>query len=104
MNSHDSKVLDAIAKEFETLFSDECFKNEPFLLRQAQNNPGGWIHLKAILNRNKFNYLRSLTKDVKTIAAAIERMPGGLVQVSADHQKVRRNPEMPVPQKAKKVR
>lgn len=102
--SNDPKVLDAIARQFEILFSDENLKNEAFLVRQLQKNPGGWIPLKTILNRNKFNCLRSLTKDVKTVAAAIERTPEGLVQVSADHQKVRRNPNFPVPELAKKIR
>jgi lupus La protein len=100
--SHDPKVLDAIAKEFDNMFSDEGLKNEAFILRQVQKNPGGWIPLKTILNRNRFNCLRSLTKDIKTIAAAIERTPNGLVQVSADRQKVRRNPNVPLPELAKK--
>lgn len=92
-----SKLIDAVIKELERYFSDDNLKREPFLMRQIQNNPGGWIQLKVILNRNKFNSLRSITKDPKTLAAAIEKMPNGLVQVSADHQKIRRNPEKPLP-------
>lgn len=93
----DPKLLDAIIQKLEGYFSDDNLKCEPFLLRQIQNNPGGWIQLKSILKRNKFNDLRSITKDVKAIAAAVEKMPDGLVQVSSDHQKIRRNPNKPLP-------
>lgn len=102
MSQKDPKNLEAIVKEFERVFSDENLKNEAFLLRMIQKNPGGWIQLKTILNRNKFNSIRSLAKDVKTVAAAIEKSPNGLVQVSSDHQKVRRNPNFPLPEKLKK--
>lgn len=95
--SKDLKISEAIAKEFERFFSDENLETEAFLMRQMQKNPGAWVDLKTILNRNKFNCIRKFAKDVKTIADAIEASPNGFVQVSMDHKKVRRNPIYPLP-------
>jgi hypothetical protein len=100
----DQKLSDALVKELYRIFNDDNLKNEPFLMRQIQSNPGGWISLKVLLNRNKFNSLRSITKDTKTIASAVENVPNGLVQVSADHQKIRRNPDKPLPVSDKRNR
>ena len=96
------KMSETIAKEFERFFSDENLKTEAFLMRQIQKNPGGWVDLKTILNRNKFNCIRKFANDVKTVADAIEASPNEFVQISIDHKKVRRNPIYPLPTLLKK--
>ena len=91
------EINEAIAKEFERFFSNENLEKEAFLMRQMQKNPGAWVDLKTILNRNKFSCIRKFAKDVKTVAHAIEASPSGFVQVSIDRKKVRRNPIYPLP-------
>lgn len=101
MSEKNPKLLEAIVNEVESYFSDDNLKNEPFLLRQIQRNPGEWMQLKNILNRNKFYSFRAVNNDLEIIAAAIENLPSGLVQVSEDHQQIRRNPEKPLPRLGK---
>ena len=53
----------------------------------------GWVPLTTML---KFNRLAAISDDVETIGAALR--DSHLIDLSDDNQKIRRNPELPLPE------
>lgn len=83
-----------IIKQLEYYFGDINLPCDKFLKEKIKEDEG-WITLEVLLT---FKRLASLSKDPEVIAAAIEKSENGIVVVSEDRKKLRRNPEKPIPE------
>jgi len=61
----------------------------------------GWVTLEAM---SKFNRLAELSTDAAVIAAALKMSKSGLMEVSEDGLKIRRDPNIPIPEKTEESR
>ncbi|XP_026756947.2 la protein homolog [Galleria mellonella] len=90
----ENEVDNAIIRQVEYYFSDVNLPRDKFLREQVKLDDG-WIPIEVLTT---FNRLAKLSKDVNVIAKALNNSTSGLLEVSEDNKKVRRSPEMPIPE------
>ncbi|XP_034841098.1 la protein homolog [Maniola hyperantus] len=83
-----------IIRQVEYYFGDLNLPRDKFLREQVKLDDG-WVPLDVL---TRFNRLAKLTTDTDVIASTINKSTSGLLEVSDDNKKVRRNPEMPIPE------
>lgn len=88
-SSVESKVLN----QLDYYFGDFNLHRDKFMNQQLEKN-GGWIPIETLLT---FNRLKALTTDPKYIAKVAQSSQ--LLQISEDGTKVRRSPDLPLPQR-----
>ncbi|GBP32171.1 La protein homolog [Eumeta japonica] len=64
-------------------------------LREQVKLDDGWVPFDVLTT---FNRLARLSKDTDVIAAALSKSTTGLLEISEDNKKVRRSPEIPLPE------
>ncbi|XP_045458874.1 la protein homolog [Melitaea cinxia] len=84
----------AIIRQVEYYFGDLNLPRDKFLREQVKLDDG-WIPFEVL---GTFNRLAKLTTDYQVIANALNKSTSGLLEVSEDNKKVRRNPELPIPE------
>lgn len=93
--SEDKTELESsIIRQVEYYFGDINIPRDKFLREQMQLDEG-WVPLEIML---KFNRLAKLSSDVEFISQSLLKSTSGLLEVSDDNKKVRRNPELPIPE------
>lgn len=90
----------SIIRQMEFYFDDLNLIRDKFLQEQIKLDEG-WVPLDVL---TRFNRLAKLTTDTDVIADAVSKSESGLLVVSEDKKKVRRNPEMPLPEMNEEVR
>ncbi|XP_026325537.1 la protein homolog [Hyposmocoma kahamanoa] len=94
-NAEDETELEsAIIQQVEYYFGDMNLARDKFLREQIKLDDG-WVPLDVLA---RFNRLAKLSKDAKVIANALSKSTSGIIELSEDNQKIRRSPEMPVPE------
>ncbi|KAK9694622.1 La domain [Popillia japonica] len=83
-----------IIKQIEYYFGDINLPRDKFMQEKIKEDDG-WVSLEVLLT---FKRLASLTTDEEVIVKAIENSKSGLVAVSEDKKKLRRNPEKAAPE------
>lgn len=83
-----------IIQQIEYYFGDINLPRDKFM-QEKMKEDDGWITLEVLLT---FNRLSNLSKDPEVIVSAIEKSDSNLVKVSEDRKKLRRNPEVPLPE------
>lgn len=83
-----------IIQQLEYYFGDINLPRDKFLQEKIKEDEG-WIALDVLLT---FKRLASLSTDQEVIANAIEKSDKKLVLVSEDKKKLRRSPELPIPE------
>lgn len=83
-----------IIQQVEYYFGDINLPRDKFMQEKLKEDEG-WIPLDVLLT---FNRLASLSKEPEVIANAVEKSDSHLVIVSEDKKKLKRNPDMPVPE------
>lgn len=83
-----------IIKQIEYYFGDINLPRDKFMQEKIKEDDG-WVSLEVLLT---FKRLASLTTDEEVIVKAIENSNSGLVAVSEDKKKLRRNPEKAAPE------
>lgn len=83
-----------IIKQIEYYFGDINLPRDKFLQEKIKEDDG-WIPLDVLLT---FKRLANLSSDQEVIAKAVEKSESGLVEVSEDKKKLRRNPEKAAPE------
>jgi lupus La protein len=92
-NGQDSDDLNAkVLKQIEYYFGDVNLQRDKFLQDEMKKDHG-WVPFDVLLT---FNRLKQLTSDKALIAAAVK--DSEVVDVSEDGEKVRRNPDVPIPE------
>ncbi|CAH0726291.1 unnamed protein product, partial [Brenthis ino] len=84
----------AIIRQVEYYFGDVNLPRDKFLREQVKLDDG-WIPLDVLI---KFNRLAKLSTDIEVIVNALNKSSSGLLELSDDTKKVRRNPELPIPE------
>lgn len=87
------ELRNKIVCQVEFYFGDYNLPKDKFLLSKVSENEG-WVDVDTLL---KFNRLKKLTTDKALISEALKGSDHGIVEVSEDNLKVRRNPEKPMP-------
>ncbi|KAL4709992.1 hypothetical protein ACJJTC_015970 [Scirpophaga incertulas] len=90
----DRDLENAIIRQVEYYFSDANMSRDKFLQEQTRLDEG-WVPFEVLI---KFNRLAKLSTDTEVIANAISNSTLGLLEVSDDNKKLRRNPNLPVPE------
>lgn len=90
----ENKLESSIIRQVEYYFGDPNLTRDKFLREQVQLDDG-WVPFEILI---RFNRLAKLTTDIDLIAKSLAKSTSGLLEVSEDNKKVRRNPEMPVPE------
>ncbi|KAL0848881.1 hypothetical protein ABMA28_013284 [Loxostege sticticalis] len=90
----DSELESGIIRQVEYYFSDINLPRDKFLREQVKLDDG-WIPLDVL---TRFNRLAKLSTDTDVIANALNNSTSGLLEVSEDNKRVRRNPELPIPE------
>lgn len=83
-----------IIEQIEYYFSDYNLPRDKFLQEQIKLDDG-WVPFETLI---KFNRLAKLSTDLDVIAAAVKKSKKGLLEVSEDSKKVRRNPSHVLPE------
>lgn len=83
-----------IVRQIEYYFGDINLPRDKFLKEQIELDDG-WVPLTVLLT---FKRLASLTTDSEVIVDAILNSETGLIRASDDRKKLRRNPDLPVPE------
>ncbi|XP_028160865.1 la protein homolog [Ostrinia nubilalis] len=90
----DSELESAIIRQVEYYFSDANLPRDKFLREQVKLDDG-WVPLDVL---TRFNRLAKLSTDTDLIANVLNNSTSGLLEVSEDNKKIRRNPELPIPE------
>ena len=77
-------------------FGDFNLPRDKFLQEQLKSNEEGWIGIDIML---KFQRLSKICEDGDLILKALKKSEGKLLEVDLENKKLRRNPEMPLPEK-----
>lgn len=96
-HTHSSMATDLekkIAQQIEYYFGDINLPRDKFM-QEKMKEDDGWIPLDVLLT---FNRLANLSKDPELIAGAVEKSETHLVIVSEDKKKLKRNPDIPLPE------
>ncbi|KAI0228353.1 Lupus La protein [Lamellibrachia satsuma] len=98
VEGNEAPVLSAldkkIVKQIEYYFGDMNLPRDNFL-REEIKKENGWVCLETMV---KFNRLKQLTADYNIITTALKASGTTFIQVSEDNEKIRRNPDLPVPE------
>nr|XP_055069000.1 lupus La protein [Misgurnus anguillicaudatus]XP_055069001.1 lupus La protein [Misgurnus anguillicaudatus] len=89
-----------VAEQIEYYFGDHNLPRDKFLKEQLQVDDG-WVTIETML---KFNRLKSLTSDVAVIVESLQKSQTGLMEISEDKTKIRRNPNKPLPENNEEYR
>uniref|UniRef100_A0AC34QPQ7 La protein n=1 Tax=Panagrolaimus sp. JU765 TaxID=591449 RepID=A0AC34QPQ7_9BILA len=92
VNGQDDDLNKKILKQIEYYFGNVNLQRDKFLQDEIKKEHG-WVPLDVLLT---FNRLKQLTTDKKVIAEALKT--SDVVDVSEDGEKVRRNPDVPIPE------
>jgi len=85
-----------IIRQIEYYFGDSNIQRDKFLQDEIAKDSEGWVPLTTML---KFKRLGDLVEgDGARIVTALKGAEGDLVQVAEDESKIRRNPELKVPE------
>ncbi|CAH0700850.1 unnamed protein product [Spodoptera exigua] len=90
----ENELETAIIRQVEYYFGDLNLPRDKFLREQVQIDDG-WVPLDIL---TRFNRLAKLTKDTEIIAKALLKSTNGLLEISEDKKKVRRSPDVPIPE------
>lgn len=82
-----------IVRQIEYYFSDVNMIRDKFLQNEIIKDEG-WISLSILTT---FKRLQSLTTDFKTIINALKKSSSGLLELNEMDNKIRRNPDRPLP-------
>lgn len=92
-NDHSSRELDEkIIEQVEYYFGDINLPRDRFLQGELKKDDG-WVELSTML---RFKRLAGICSDPEIIAAAL--LNSKLMQVSEDRSKIRRDPDLPLPE------
>jgi len=95
-----SKLESDIIRQIEYYFGDANLFRDKFLQTEIAKDDG-WVPLATMLS---FKRLAALSTDPEVIIAAVNKSNEGLVEISEDHQRIRRHPERPLPEKNEETR
>ncbi|XP_026070266.1 lupus La protein [Carassius auratus] len=93
-NQEMSLLEKKVVEQIEYYFGDHNLPRDKFLKEQLQLDDG-WVTLETML---KFNRLKSLTSDAALIVESLQKSKTGLLEISEDKTKIRRNPNKPLPE------
>ncbi|RXN34821.1 lupus La [Labeo rohita] len=99
-NQEMSPLEKKVAEQIEYYFGDHNLPRDKFLKEQLQLDDG-WVTLETML---KFNRLKTLTSDAAVIVESLQKSKTGLLEVSEDKTKIRRNPNKPLPENNEEYR
>merc|ERR1712018_1053345 len=85
-----------IIQQVEYYFGDFNLPRDKFLQEQLKDNEEGWIGIDVML---KFQRLNKLSDNGETILKALKQSTDNLLEVDLENKKIRRNPEVPLPEK-----
>uniref|UniRef100_A0A0R3RK00 Lupus La protein n=1 Tax=Elaeophora elaphi TaxID=1147741 RepID=A0A0R3RK00_9BILA len=91
-NTCDTNIQQKITEQIEYYFGDINLPRDRFLQEEIKKDDG-WVQLTTML---KFKRLAQITSDPKIIGESLKHSK--LMQVSEDGSKIRRNPEIPLPE------
>lgn len=83
-----------IIRQIEYYFGDINLPRDKFMQEKIQEDEG-WITVETLLT---FERLASFTTDPAVIVEAVKKSENQLVVVSEDGKKLRRSPDVPVPE------
>ena len=83
-----------IIRQIEYYFGDFNLPRDKFLSEETKAD-AGWVSMETML---KFKRLVELSADSAVIVAALKKSKAGLMEVAEDNKKIRRNPEIPLPE------
>ena len=83
-----------IIRQIEYYFGDFNLPRDKFLSEETKAD-AGWVSMETML---KFKRLVELSSDSAVIVAALKKSKAGLMEVAEDNTKIRRNPEIPLPE------
>uniref|UniRef100_A0ABL0DNP6 Uncharacterized protein n=1 Tax=Rhodnius prolixus TaxID=13249 RepID=A0ABL0DNP6_RHOPR len=92
--SDSSELQEKIIRQVEYYFGDFNLVKDKFLQEQIKEDDG-WVSLATLLT---FNRLANLSKDSKEIVEALEKSTSGLLEIHDSKEKIRRCPQMPLPE------
>ncbi|CAH0603466.1 unnamed protein product [Chrysodeixis includens] len=90
----ETELESGIIRQVEYYFGDLNLPRDKFLREQVLLDDG-WVPIEILI---RFNRLAKMTRDPEVIAKALNKSTSGLLEVSDDNTKVRRSPEVPVPE------
>jgi len=96
----DKHVAAKVVKQLEYYFGDRNLPQDRFMLREVTLD-NGWIPLDTMLN---FKRLASVCSDKPKIAKAVEDSGTKLIVLNEDKNKIRRNPEKPLPKNSDELK
>lgn len=83
-----------IIRQIEYYFGDINLITDKFMRQQIKLDDG-WIPLETMV---KFNRLKNLATENDVIVNALKKSTNNLIEISEDGEKVRRNPDKPLPE------
>lgn len=86
--------MNEIIKQVEYYFGDINLPRDKFLKAKTEEDDG-WVTFEVLLS---FKRLASISDNAEEIATALKKSESGLLEISEDNKKVRRNPENTVPE------
>uniref|UniRef100_A0A069DU10 Putative rna-binding protein la n=1 Tax=Panstrongylus megistus TaxID=65343 RepID=A0A069DU10_9HEMI len=89
-----TELQEKIIRQVEYYFGDFNLVKDKFLQEQIKEDDG-WVPLATLLT---FNRLSNLSKESKDIVEALEKSTSGLVEIHDSKEKIRRSPQMPLPE------
>lgn len=89
-----------IIQQIEYYFSDANLARDKFLTEEIQKD-NGWVPFTVLLT---FKRLLQLSSDATVIVNAMYKSQEGLIEISDDRLKIRRNPERPLPEQNEETR
>lgn len=95
-----SKLEGDIIRQIEYYFGDANLFRDKFLQTEIVKDDG-WVPFTTMLT---FKRLAALSTDPEEIIAALDKSDEGLIEISEDHQRIRRHPERPLPEKNEETR
>lgn len=95
-----TKLESDIIRQIEYYFGDANLFRDKFLQSEVAKDDG-WVPFTTMLT---FKRLAALSTDVEAIVTALNKSDEGLVEISEDHQRIRRHPERPLPEKNEETR
>ncbi|KAK9869863.1 hypothetical protein WA026_003588 [Henosepilachna vigintioctopunctata] len=89
-----NELEEKIISQVEYYFGDINLPRDKFLKSKTEEDDG-WVTIEVLLT---FKRLANLSKDSEIIGNALKKSESGLLEVSEDNKKVRRNPEKQIPE------
>lgn len=89
-----------IIRQVEYYFGDFNLPRDKFLQLETKADDG-WVTMETML---KFKRLSDLSKDEKAIVEALKQSKAGLLELSEDGSKIRRDPAIPLPENTEESR